>query len=66
MAQGNRHLGKKDEEGTYGNFINMFTLIKIKEQEFLLWAGVANPTRIHEYVGSIPGLVQCVKDPALL
>ena len=27
---------------------------------------LTNTTRIHEHVGSIPGLAQCVKDPVLM
>ena len=44
----------------------LFISKRIKTWSSHCGAGETNPTSIHEDVGSIPGLTQWVKDPALL
>ena len=53
----------REEEGN-GELFNYWHQVSVKGVPFVAQC-LMNPTRIHEVVGSIPGLAQCFKDPEL-
>ena len=68
---GHVHTAESDSAIKRGEGLSTATTCTWTDVEnIVLWssrcgAAETNPTRNHEVVGSIPGLAQCVKDPAL-
>ena len=55
-----------DCESNYTLISKIIWKIEISTGSSHRGSAVMNPTTIQEAMGSIPGLAQCVKDPALL
>ena len=62
LSSGNRPIAGFQALSEVGGHM-AFELLELMDRSSHCGSAVMNPTSTHENPGSIPGLVQCVKDP---